>query len=1348
MRRLGSALRLLQSLLIVSAASVVAADWPMWRYDAQRSACSPEALPGDLELHWIREYSPRVQVWDDPLNNDLMTYDRVFEPIVLGHRLFLTFNDSDQVIALSTRSGRELWRFPTDGPIRLPPVGWNDRVYFTSDDGCLYCVGAEDGRLHWSFRGGPSARKVLGNKRLISAWPARGGPVIRDGVVYFAASIWPFMGTFIYALDAVSGEVSWVNDGTGAQFIKQPHSAPSFAGVAPQGALVATEDVLLVPGGRSVPAAFDRRTGRFLHFEINAGGKGNGGSFVAATEEDFFVHTRKRGVRVFDLESGKKGSFTCNEPVLGGHYLYCAKEQSVAGDTIVAAEERIATARYDLVKAETELRVVENSGNEARIIKGRVRLKSAQQDLDRTAILLAEARDQAGLDALDNVIQCIGRDRQVRWEITADGTGDIIQAGKHLYAAGADAIVRVCVPAPGEAPEVTWSCPVDDRVLRLLAADDRLFAVTRDGRIMAFGEGKKKPVRIARANSELVAHPESTQLVRTLLERSGTGSGYALCYGADDERFLDALLAGSDLHLLVVDPDQALVTRRRTGYERAGLYGSRVAIHAGDPLTFMAPPYFAELVVVSEGLASSLSHRESLKAVYSSVRPYGGTLWVSTGTGERGLRQQVEQAELAQAKFWRGETGFAVVREGPLPGAADWTHLYGDIANTVKSDDRTVRLPLGILWFGGSSNMDVLPRHGHGPSEQVVAGRLFIQGLKSLTARDVYTGRNLWKVDFSDLDTFGVYYDETYTNTPLTTLYNQIHIPGANARGANFVATEDTVYLAVGSECRWFSASTGQFIGAVQTPRREGDPDSPDWGFIGVYEDLLLGGTGFANFSSRYEISGSGQGAPIVDLSASAGLAAFDRRTGKLHWTAAARYGFNHNGIVAGNGRVYCLDRLPKSVEEKLERRGRALPSDYRVVAFDARTGALLWEQTQEVFGTWLSYAEASDTVLQAGARAPDRLDDETGQGMAAYRGIEGTQIWIKKDLDYSGPCILHNDLVITTPSSYRPSSGAFNLRDGRPHTVPNPLTGKLEPWRIYRTYGCNTPVASEHLLTFRSGAAGFYDLESYGGTGNLGGFRSGCSANLIIANGVLNAPDYTRTCSCAYQNQTSLGLVHMPDAEVWTYNLLEEPTEEGERIVRLGLNFSAPGDRRAKTGTLWMDYPSVGGSSLDLPVAIDGDGIQDFRAHSSKVTGEGLTWVAGSGLRNVASIRVGTMLLKAPEEPEVGGSESDMSAEAPRTVKQGTTCSPAPYTVRLHFLEPDDLEPDDRVFSVWLQGRQVLEALDVRRETGGRQRGLIKEFSGVVLEDKLSLRFERTSASKHGSVISGLEMVLEPAAE
>ncbi len=84
------------------------ADWPMWRYDAEHRAASPEELPEKLQLQWTLKFSPREQVWDDPLNHDLMPYDRVFEPIVLGQRMFVSFNDSDKVVAYATTDGSEL----------------------------------------------------------------------------------------------------------------------------------------------------------------------------------------------------------------------------------------------------------------------------------------------------------------------------------------------------------------------------------------------------------------------------------------------------------------------------------------------------------------------------------------------------------------------------------------------------------------------------------------------------------------------------------------------------------------------------------------------------------------------------------------------------------------------------------------------------------------------------------------------------------------------------------------------------------------------------------------------------------------------------------------------------------------------------------------------------------------------------------------------------------------------------------------------------------------------------------------------------------------------------------------
>ena len=54
------------------------------------------------------------------------------------------------------------------------------------------------------------------------------------------------------------GNLIWRNEETGANYIKQPHNNPAFAGVAPQGAFVVSGNDLLIPGGSSVPAVFDK----------------------------------------------------------------------------------------------------------------------------------------------------------------------------------------------------------------------------------------------------------------------------------------------------------------------------------------------------------------------------------------------------------------------------------------------------------------------------------------------------------------------------------------------------------------------------------------------------------------------------------------------------------------------------------------------------------------------------------------------------------------------------------------------------------------------------------------------------------------------------------------------------------------------------------------------------------------------------------------------------------------------------------------------------------------------------------------------------------------------------------
>ncbi|MCU0981926.1 MAG: hypothetical protein MUF25_22465, partial [Pirellulaceae bacterium] len=100
-------------------------------------------------------------------------------------------------------------------------------------------------------------------------------------------------------------------------------------------------------------------------------------------------------------------------------------------------------------------------------------------------------------------------------------------------------------------------------------------------------------------------------------------------------------------------------------------------------------------------MAPALRDPQRLTRLYELLRPYGGKLWIQTTGTANGLQAgDLAIGELAQAKLSAAEGALILSREGPLPGAGQWTHAYGDVANTVKSNDRRVKLPLGLQWFG------------------------------------------------------------------------------------------------------------------------------------------------------------------------------------------------------------------------------------------------------------------------------------------------------------------------------------------------------------------------------------------------------------------------------------------------------------------------------------------------------------------------------------------------------------------------------------------------------------------------------------------------------------------------
>ena len=285
-------------------------DWPAYRKDAARSGATPEGLRFALREAWVYvPPAPPRPAWPEAANNvwdisnrggysqslepqwseaafqtSRLDWDYAPQPVMAGGLVYFGSSTDDTVRAIEASTGKVRWQFTTGGPIRFAPAIAAGKAYVASDDGWLYCLDAASGDLVWRFHAASRDAQVLGNGRMISRWPLRSGVLVKDGIAYLTAGMWPAEGVYVYALDAATGRVLWCNDTSNAMWMDQPHrTAYALTGIAPQGYLLASAEVLLVPMGRAAPAGFDRKTGRLLYYR-QARNKAQGGVWACIDE--------------------------------------------------------------------------------------------------------------------------------------------------------------------------------------------------------------------------------------------------------------------------------------------------------------------------------------------------------------------------------------------------------------------------------------------------------------------------------------------------------------------------------------------------------------------------------------------------------------------------------------------------------------------------------------------------------------------------------------------------------------------------------------------------------------------------------------------------------------------------------------------------------------------------------------------------------------------------------------------------------------------------------------------------------------------------------------------------------
>jgi len=233
----------------------------------------------------------------------------------------------------------------------------------------------------------------------------------------------------------------------------------------------------------------------------------------------------------------------------------------------------------------------------------------------------------------------------------------------------------------------------------------------------------------------------------------------------------------------------------------------------------------------------------------------------------------------------------------------------------------------------------------------------------------------------------------------------------------------------------------------------------------------------------------------------------------------------------------------------------------------------------------------------------------------AAYDAATGNKLWQKTVRPGKLP-IVHGQWLIT-------GSGAYDLRTGEQRMTRDTLTGQETPWRHTRAYGCGPVLGCQHLLFFRSGADGFFDLRT-NGTTNFGGVRPGCSRTILAANGLLIHPQGYSGCACCYNYKTCLALISAPERRDTWYVFPRHAI--GGPIKRIAINFGAPGDRRDNHGNAWLSFPRpMLTSACPAPVTILLDNAASYhrRRATTSIRGTDSPWLYGSGLRGQGRIVV-----------------------------------------------------------------------------------------------------------------------------
>ncbi len=238
--------------------------------------------------------------------------------------------------------------------------------------------------------------------------------------------------------------------------------------------------------------------------------------------------------------------------------------------------------------------------------------------------------------------------------------------------------------------------------------------------------------------------------------------GLCLVVGSETGELAVELARRDKLRVIGLETDEEKISAARRRAAQAGVHGPRCSFVRVDSLEQLSvPSNVANLVVSQTAMTQKLPTADG--ELLRLLQP-GGMLILDRATAR-----------------------------GPLAGAADWTHMYGDAGNAayagetlggVKATDE-----LEVAWLGRPGPRYQTDRQNRKSSPLFGGGRLYMQGQERIIALDGYNGLILWSLEIPGLLRFNIPRD-----------------------ASNWCCDKEHLFIAVRDRCWQIDGDTGQVV--------------------------------------------------------------------------------------------------------------------------------------------------------------------------------------------------------------------------------------------------------------------------------------------------------------------------------------------------------------------------------------------------------------------------------------------------------------------------------------------------------------------------------------------------------